>query len=124
MRAPLVPVLVVERVGPVDAAKRSFSILRKAWGESIVAHFSIGFFVFLASLLAILPIVGGGMAIGSGHAVLGGALIACGVLGFILISLISTALDSILLAALYLYAADGTVPRHFDDRLLRNAFGH
>lgn len=27
-------------------------------------------------------------------------------------------------AALYLYAADGTVPQQFDDRLFRQAFGH
>jgi hypothetical protein len=119
----VVPVLVVEKTGPVDAVKRSFAILRKAWGESVTAHFSIGFFVFLASLVAIAPIIGGGMAIAAGQTILGGVLIACGVSGLILVSLISTTLDSILLAALYLYAADGQVPTHFDDRLLRQAFG-
>ena len=119
----VVPVLVVERVGPVQAITRSFSILRKTWGEALGAHFSIGFFVFLASLVAMAPMIGGGMALAAGQTVLGGVLIACGVFGFILVSLISTTLDSILLAALYLYAADGEVSQHFDDRLLRQAFG-
>lgn len=119
----VVPVLVVERVGPVEAVKRSLSILRRTWGEAVAAHFGIGFFVFLASLVAMIPLVGGIMVIGAGQALLGGALIAGGILAMILVSLVSSALNSILLAALYLYAADGAVPRHFDDRLLRSAFG-
>ncbi len=118
----VVPVLVVERANPLEAVKRSLSILRKAWGESIGAHFGIGAMVFVASLICILPIVGGGFAIGAGLVVPGGILIACGVLGLILVSLISSALDSILLAALYLYAADGAVPEQFDKGLLRQAF--
>lgn len=119
----VVPVLVVEKVGPIQAVTRSFNILRKTWGEALGAHFSIGFFVFLAMVLAIAPIFIGGMVLASGQTVLGAALIVSGVLGLMLVSLISSALDSILLAALYLYAADGQVPAHFDDRLLRSAFG-
>jgi hypothetical protein len=119
----VVPVLVVERVGPVDAVKRSFSILRKSWGETVVAKFGIGFFVFLASLAAMLPIVGGAIALANNQVAVGAVLIACGILWMILVSLISSALNAILLAALYLYAADGEVPQQFDCNLLEHAFG-
>lgn len=118
----VVPVLVVERVGPIQAISRSFSILKKTWGEAVGAHFSIRFFVFLASLAAILPILGGASVIGAGYTAPGIALIVCGVFGLMLVSLVSSTLNTIILAALYLYAADGAVPAHFDDRLLRDAF--
>ncbi|REJ71081.1 MAG: hypothetical protein DWQ34_14330 [Planctomycetota bacterium] len=118
----VVPVLVIEKVGPIDAVKRSFSVLRKTWGEALGANFGIGFIVFLASLVGIIPLVLGGYLLASGQPVPGGALIAVGVLALIVVSLISSALNSIMLAALYLYAADGQIPTHFDNSLLRNAF--
>lgn len=118
----VVPVLVVEKVGPVDAVKRSFSVLRRTWGEAIGANFGISFIVFIASLIGILPLLLGAFLLASGQAIVGGALIVAGVLALILVSLISSALDSILLAALYLYAADGTIPANFDDSLLEHAF--
>ena len=46
----VVPVLVVERVGPFAAIGRSLAILRKTWGEAVVGHFGIGFFTFLRKL--------------------------------------------------------------------------
>src|SRR5438128_5926665 len=51
----VVPVLVVEKVGPIDAVKRSCSILKKAWGESLVANFGVGLLVFLMFLVALVP---------------------------------------------------------------------
>ena len=44
----VVPILVVEGIGPVDAIKRSASLLRKTWGEQIVGNFSIGLVIGLA----------------------------------------------------------------------------
>lgn len=116
------PVLVVEQVGPIQAIQRSFAILKKTWGEAVGAHFSIKFFVFLATLVALLPLIGGAFVIANGHTIPGIALVVGGMVALMLVSLISTTLNTIILAALYLYAADGEVPAHFDDGLLRNAF--
>ena len=118
----VVPVLVVERAGPVAAVKRSLSVLRRTWGEALTANFGMGLLVFLAFLPALGFFLLSGMLFGSEHAVLGGVLVAVGVSWLLLVTLMSSALDSILLAALYLYAADGTVPQHFDNRLLQDAF--
>src|SRR5215218_1967565 len=38
----VVPVLVIEDIGPIDAIKRSGMLLRKTWGEQIVANGGIG----------------------------------------------------------------------------------
>jgi hypothetical protein len=47
---------------------------------------------------------------------------SAGILLVMIVALISAALDSILLAALYLYATEGAVPQHFNDELLHDAF--
>jgi hypothetical protein len=118
----VVPVLVVEKVDPITAVKRSFAVLRKTWGESLSGNFGIGLITFAGMLLAMVPLVLGGFALANGMTALGVAGIVCGILALITMSLISSALSSILLGALYLYAADGEVPQQFDARLLRDAF--
>jgi len=120
----VVPVIVVEKAGPIEAAKRSFAILKKTWGEALVANFGIGFVVFLATLVAIIPIVLGAIAIGAGLAPLGIAAIAVGVVALLVVSLVSSALNAIIIGALYLYAAEGTVPQQFDNNLFQKAFAH
>jgi hypothetical protein len=115
----VVPVLVVEQVGPLDAIQRSFSILRKTWGESIVGNFGIGLVVFGATLIALLP-AAIGVATGAAAGITLGVVIT--VVLLVLISLVSTALHTIIQAALYLFAADGQAPRQFDARLLQEAY--
>jgi len=115
----VVPVLVVEQVGPIDAVKRSFAILRKTWGESAVGNFGIGIVVFLASLAAIVPAVIGFLTGTTVGIVVG---IGTTVVLLVLISLVSAALHTIIQAALYLFAADGQPPRQFDARLLQEAY--
>jgi hypothetical protein len=118
----VVPVLVVEKVDPITAVKRSFAVLRKTWGEALSANFGIGLFTFLGMLLALAPLILGFMALANGMTAVGVAGIVCGILGMITVSLVSSALNSILLGALYLYAADGEVPQQFDGGILRDAF--
>ena len=115
----VVPVLVVEKVGPVQALKRSFAILRETWGEALVANFGIGLLVGLATLLAVIP---AGLGVASGEPVLLAIGIGVAVLWVILVSLVSAALKAIVIGALYLYASDGTVPEQFDEGLLRASF--
>ncbi|TVP95740.1 MAG: hypothetical protein EA381_18190 [Planctomycetaceae bacterium] len=118
----IVPVIVVERLGPVAAIGRSGAVLKRTWGESFAANFGVGLITFLASLVAIIPVVVGVFALTSGQAILGGIAIALGVCGLLAVSLISSALKAILVAALYLYAAEGSVPGQFDERIFRDAF--
>jgi len=118
----VVPVIVIEKKGPVEATKRSLAILRHTWGEALTANFGIGLFVFLATLVAFVPIALGVVALGAGLAPLGILAIVVGVILVIVVGLISSALNAIVIAALYLYAAEGSVPKHFDNRLLADAF--
>ena len=118
----VVPVLVIEGVGPIESVKRSVSIMRQSWGESLGANWGIGFVVFLMMLVGILPLVGGGMLLASGQAVLGGTLLVLGIVLLLAVSLISSALNTIILAALYIYAAEGQIPNGFDSQMIQTAF--
>lgn len=117
----VVPVLVSEKIGPISAVKRSVSVIKKTWGESLVSVVGlsvlsgIAFFVafgvfFLAVMLAeTSPILAISIGIGA---------ICFGVVS----SLVFTTLGAILKAALYIYAVDGKIPDQFDDNFVKGAF--
>jgi hypothetical protein len=114
----VVPVLVVEKLGPFDAIKRSWSIMKRTWGEGLAANFGVGLVIFALTLLSLIPFFLG-MMIG-GWAVLIGLLVTMALIA--LLSLVSSAANSILTAALYLYAAQDRVPEGFKEATLRRAF--
>lgn len=118
----VIPVLVVEKKNPFEAMKRSVSVLRETWGESLVANFGIGAIMFLIMIPVFLILIGGVMMIAAGNAVAGGALIGCAILSILLISLVSSAVHAILIAAIYLFAAEGEAPEQFDQTLIAHAF--
>jgi len=120
----VVPVLVVEKVGPFEAFKRSLSLLRKTWGEALVGRAGIGFVLFLLAIPLVLLFLLGVYLLASGMAPVGIAvLVAAGVLTMLYMA-VSSALHTILLAALYQYAADDRVPEGFDREQMTGAFAH
>jgi hypothetical protein len=119
----VVPVLVVENVGPIDAVKRSASLLKRTWGEQVIGNAGIGLVVGLAVVAA----VAAGALLIWVAAALGGIALAIGVgavvvLGVAALVAIGAALKGVYTAALYRYAADGSVGGFFPDDLVRNAF--
>lgn len=118
----VIPVLVVEKLGPVEAVKRSMGIMRKTWGESLGATFGMSLIGFLLCIPAFGLVIGGGYCLATGMPEIGIALIIAGILGIILVSLITSALDGIVTAALYLYAAEETMTDYFDSSQLSHAF--
>jgi hypothetical protein len=120
----VVPVLVVEDIGPIEAIKRSGSLLKKTWGEQIVGNFSIGLVMFLLTLLAAIVV---GVPVFVLISATGSVVVA--VLGIALIvfviatmSLIGSALSGIYTAALYRYAVEGEVGTYFSADLVQGAF--
>lgn len=117
----VVPVLVVEGVGPMAAIQRSWQILRKTWGESIAGHAGVGWallpFWLLGLLVAIL-----GVVLLSKAAALGAAVIAVAVIYFMVLGLVDATLKGILTGALYLYSTHGEVPPEFDRDSLGQSF--
>lgn len=118
----VIPVLVVEKVGPIEAMTRSLGVVRSTWGEAITANFGIGLITFLGTLPGVAAVVGGVVMIVNDSPSTGMALLIAGGGWLLLTSLVSTAVNSILLAALYLYAAEDAEPDGFDASVLGRAF--
>jgi len=117
----VVPVLVVEKVGPFDAVGRSMSILRKTWGEGLVGGMGIRFFLFLLGIPGIVLAILGFMALAQAPAV-GALLLVLAGLYYLGLLAVGSALDGIFLTALYQYAAFNQVPAAFDRGVLAHAF--
>jgi hypothetical protein len=122
----VVPVLVVEKVGPIEAVQRSTALVKKTWGEALTAEVGAGLVFFVVFLVAALPLIAlgvlGAMALAGGQLILGWLAMAALVVLVILMSLVSSTLSTILLAAVYLYASEGKVPGEFDAELIQGAF--
>ena len=113
----VLPVLVVEGLGPIKAVKRSGELFKRAWGEQVIANAGIGIialFAILAGVVVLLPF----LAIGGAAIIVGVALF---VVWVIAVSLVSSALTGILQIALYRYATEGSVPG-WDNASLQRAF--
>jgi hypothetical protein len=119
----VVPVLVVEGIGPLDAIKRSAALLKKTWGEQIAGNVGLGlvfglitiFLIFISIPLFILMI----SAEIYWLAILYGILL---VFFLTAIGLIQGALNGIFTAAVYKYAMDGDSSTFFPPALIENAF--
>jgi hypothetical protein len=119
----VVPVLVIENVGPLDAVKRSASLLKKTWGENIIGNVGIGAVSSLVVLLGIFILIGlimVGAAFESSALIVGA--IALFVIFLVLFSLVVGALQGIYQAAVYRYAADGDSGTYFAPELVHQAF--
>jgi hypothetical protein len=112
----VIPALALEDVGVTGAIRRSASIFKAKWGESVVAQGTVGLAVMLATIPALI---------------LAGALVAVsvpvGIAALVIVFgasvLISGALDSVVDVALYRYAADGEVLGAFTAEDLSGTFG-
>lgn len=120
----VVPVLVVEDLGPFAAIKRSVSLLKRTWGEQIVGNLSIGLIFGLAGLLAAAVILGPGiyLAITFNAPALMIPVVGLAVLIFVGLSLVSSTMNGIYAAAVYRYATTGDAGHFFHPDLVQGAF--
>jgi len=118
----VIPVLVVEGVGPIEAIKRSAGLLKKTWGEQIIGSAGIGLVFGLGGVLVAAVGIGlGALIIGAGVAALGVAVLAVTVVAILVISLLGATLHGIYSAAVYEYAIGGDTGA-FDGDTLAGAF--
>jgi hypothetical protein len=119
----VVPVLVYENLGPIDALKKSTLIIKKTWGESLIKSIGLGLVQFFVFVLIIALCVGltyvlanvfefTGLLIGMG----------IGALLLLLAGLIFTVASTIFNTALYVYANNNLVAEGFSEEVVKGAF--
>ncbi len=118
----VVPVLVVENVGPLEAIKRSTGYLKRTWGEQLIGNVGIG---LVFGLLTMLVIFAGGALL----FFLFQASVTLGLIGVValillvgVLALIGSALSGIFTASVYRYATKGDGGSMFNNQVLATAF--
>ena len=113
----VLPVLVIEQIGPIQAVKRSAELFKRTWGENMIANAGIGLVSMVATVVGLVPCMLL-YALGGPGIVLA---IAIGITWVITVQLVAATLTGILQTALYRFATDGTAPG-FDNDKLRDVF--
>jgi hypothetical protein len=108
----VVPVLVVENVGPIEGIRRSMALLRRTWGEGLICHVGIGAVTgFLSLLIMFAGAAVVAIAVMFHLIVLVAAAVVATIGALIAVGVISRTLSGIFTAALYAYATDrGVMP--------------
>lgn len=118
-----IPVIVAENVGPIEAVKRSFALLKKTYGEQIIG--GIGLSLIMGLINFVVVIVTGALAtLFTSARFTPGAVVTVviGVIALVVISVIGATLDGIFKAAVYHYAQTGEVPGGFENDMVEGAF--
>lgn len=114
----IVPVMIFERRSLKDSVAQSTQLIKKTWGESLIAAGGVGAFSMLLILPSFaMPIVG---LLISMEAFLGGLLAM--VIYWIGLAIVTSALGGIFRTALYLYASEGRSPEGFSPDYVQHAF--
>ncbi len=119
----VVPVLVAEKKGPLDAGRESAQLLRQTWGEDLLAGMGFGALYFIWSIPGMLTFVLGASMIGS-HLMSAIVIMVLAVLYFPLLGLMLSTLSTIFDVVLYRYAKSGMITPGFDRDLLDSSFVH
>jgi hypothetical protein len=119
----VVPVLVSQKLGPIDAIKESATLLKKTWGENIIGTAGLWLGFGIISFLYVLASLAAVFAASSVSTAFAIALAVVLAIGLLLIGIVKSAISAIYTAVLYRYAADGQAPEGFDAQQLELAFG-
>jgi hypothetical protein len=107
-----VPVLIVEGVGPITAVKRSVAVIKQRWGVSVRSSLRVGIPYTVAAIAAVVTAGVGGALIAAGGAgmVVGGLLVAVGLLAAMGAGMLASALLSYARTLVYRHAVGMPVP--------------
>lgn len=111
----VVPILIVEGVGPIEAIKRSKSYFSRTWGEQLVSGFGFG----IIRIIALLPAIAAAAILAPISPV--AAIIVVVPLAGIALAIVN-ALEGIFKMALYEHVAEDVQNQFFEQDVLTNAY--
>ena len=116
----VIPIIMLEDLGPINALKRSGTLFKQTWGENLAAQIGFG----LLGLVAMLPgfaVLALGIATGSEVVAIAFGVVA--VLWIVLVMVVLSAMSGIYKTALYRFVVDGKAPAAFAGVDLTSSFG-
>jgi hypothetical protein len=117
----VVPVLAAEKKGPLDAVRESVQLLRKTWGDNLLAGLGFSLLYFLWAIPGLFAfLVGFGMI--ASHAMLALIIMVLAILYFPLLGLVLSTMSTIFDVVLYRFAKQGIVASGFNRDLLETSF--
>jgi hypothetical protein len=119
----VVPVLVYEGLGPIDALKKSTEVIKRTWGESLIKAIGLGLVQLL--VFVVIIVVSGALTYALASAFdLTGILIGIAICGLslLLTGLIFTVANTIFNTALYVYANNSIIASGFNEDVMKGAF--
>jgi hypothetical protein len=103
----VVPVLVLEDVGPVEAVRRSARAFKERWGEAIVGDVAIGFAVMFAMIPGVVAFLVGAYGVQDGSDVWAPIVLTIGIVLTAPVLVFSSAVTELFVLALYREGATG-----------------
>ncbi|MBR10403.1 MAG: hypothetical protein CMP48_22300 [Rickettsiales bacterium] len=119
----VVPILVYDGLGPIDAVKKSMSAVKETWGENIVRSIGLGLMTFFAYVIVITGGVGLTILLANSFDVAG--MITGIVIGGCLLlftGLLFKVAGTVFTTALFVYANEKIVASDYDSALIEGAF--
>ncbi len=118
----VVPAMMLDGLGLIDAIKKSASTFKQRWGTQLSGSVRIGGLLGLLVILpAMLALIAGIFLTVAGVWTLGVPLAAIGLVAFMVGSLILSTMQGIFSVVLYRYATSGAIAPGFTDEQLAHA---
>jgi hypothetical protein len=111
----IIPVIIYEKKGMGSSIRRSASLFKETWGETIIGTFGFGIIFGLLALLGIIPIILGAIYWGVLGAVVG---VIIAFFYWAIIGVVASATNGIYVAAMYQYATTKQLPSAYDASLI------
>ena len=104
----VVPLLVLEDAGPIEALRGSARLIKERWGEGLTGVVSIGAWTAIV-MIPVGILVAIGLIVFATSPAAGIAMIAIGVIALLVVSALVSATKQVFAVALYRYATDTPV---------------
>lgn len=117
----VVPVLVAEKKGPFEAVQASVQLVKRTWGEDVLAGLGFGALYFILSIPGwFVFVLGAGMI--TSQLPIAIIVMSLAILYFPFLGLILSTMSTIFDVVLYRYAKLGSITPGFDGELLKASF--
>ena len=118
----VIPLMVYQDIGPIDAIKRSGAIFKKTWGESLIRDLGVGLIGSVITILGSAIFAGLGFLVAGMGKIAITTVIISGIIYITLCVTIFSLLGIIFNTALFVYADKGVMPQGYSKEIMATTF--